>query len=99
MSILGENHIDDFAAAGFVDDIYLQQPRKRGVFKGLNITVNIDVIAPNKAIVALIWRDVKLNKQTKYVYPDKNHTLFELAREAVLDFSDGCLDICKLNID
>lgn len=95
MSVLGEIQQDEFILAGFVLDKY---GTYHGQFKGLDVGIAVgeSFQAWNAWDIKLAWRDVKLNVRRKVVYCDKDK-LFEEARKAVFEFSDGCLDICKLN--
>lgn len=95
MSVLGEIQQDEFILAGFVLDEYGVY---RGHFEGLDVGVVVEESfrAWNAWDIKLGWRDVKTNTRCKTIQCDKDK-LFEEARKAVLEFSDGCLDICKLN--
>lgn len=96
MSVLSDNITpDEFLLAGFEKYEY----GYRGTFAGLGIGVTAEESyeAWNAWTVRLTWRDVKLNTRTALVYCDDIHELFEKARKAVLDISDGILDICRLN--
>lgn len=98
MSILGEIKQDELILAGFTLDEYGSY---YGDFKSPRVEVTIEdsYKAWNAWDVKLEWYDVKsnvFNVQQKTVYCEKDE-LFEEARKVVFEFSDGCLDICKLN--
>ena len=95
MSVLGEIQQDEFILAGFTLDEYGVY---RGCFEGLDVGVTIEdsYKAWDAWDIKLAWRDVKHNLRCKTVYCTKDQ-LFEETRKIVLEFSDGCLDICKLN--
>ena len=95
MSVLGKIQQDEFILAGFTLDEY---GTYHGHFDGLDIgmAVGPSYKAWNAWEIKLAWRDVKLNVRKKTVYCEVDK-LFEKARQVVFEFSDGCLDICKLN--
>ena len=95
MSVLGEIQQDEFILAGFTLD---ENGVYRGCFECLDVGVTIEdsYKAWEAWDIKLAWRDVKHHLRCKTVYCTKDQ-LFEETRTIVLEFSDGCLDICKLN--
>lgn len=99
MSILGEIKQDEFILAGFTLDEYGSYCGDFFKSSQVEVTIEDSYKAWNAWDVKLEWLDVKsnvFNVQQKTVYCEKDE-LFEKARKVVFEFSNGGLDICKLN--